>query len=121
MKKNNAYGAGRLPFVQRHAVSFCLAVSILTFTGDARDETRSRDVCARIFFFYLFYAEKSKLIPALCPRSVYETLSKCLLLRERVSANVVVTRLEKGGLENSTRKIIAPTPTRSNIVSQHVR
>lgn len=74
--KNNAYGAGRSPVVRRQAVSFCHVVSILTFTGDVRAvwSTESRCMCTN--FFYLFYAEKSKLIPALCPRSVYETLSK---------------------------------------------
>jgi len=54
-EKNNAYGAdrsGRSP-VQRHTVTFYLAVSILTFTGDARGvKHRAAMYVAQIFICF---------------------------------------------------------------------
>jgi len=67
--------------------------------------------------FYLFYAEKSKLIPALCPEA-FTRFFKYLFLRKQFSANVAVVRLENKGLRMITRKIISPTLTRNNIVLQ---
>lgn len=99
---------------------FALAVSILTFTGDARAAwSTGVATCARQFFFspfYSFHAEKSKLIPALCPRSVYETLSQVSAFARAASANVARCSKREAPARHA-RKIIAPP--RSNVVSQH--